>query len=1369
MAKKQSIYQKNINNASKNLKDRISGFSSGNSMDKSIENYQKRVNNIGVSPETVTDKRNPIEKALNLPEDQNFLFDIFELINRPQQGLFGAIQAAQENRDIGEGFMSGLLGEKDYYFGDILRNAGVNDDELFTNPLSGDSVSAADILGFAGDVFLDPVDIPLFAAKPVNEAGKVIKGADKISDATKYAYKFDPLTALTQKGSKSLLETTTGIVAKETGKAIKGGINFAIDASDLNTVKKLAIDNKLINKSTKVTKEMLPELITKLDDLGIDVALKSDSLNDLKQIFNRTFNYKKSIPDNLYEKINQSNNLIDLNESYAKGLKTEIIEKIEKYATKNDLTSKEIDDLAQLYINAHYNPKTGIDYYVENALSKSGKSKGTSDLIRGSADEISQLKKTVEKFIENTPNITDDTLSIIPVKGGAKLKGKPELLEALYNNKEMRDALSKIKFGTKNIVYSDIAEKIKNVNNLYKNDKDFREIVNDIKSSYKKISKNLQGVTNGEINLNPIVNRSNYARTGVTEKGQEGFRILEEQGINVNKNYTNQDIVGQGSKNTFKARTQSPIPEQREIDLKKELSNVKKSAQNKLETLKEQRDNYTSIKKSNLQKQLNELNLKEDTLRKNFNLNKDKLNMADQTDLANRYNKEFDNIKDLIDDEVLKKANKISKPELVNDLAKSTDNYIKKSQKLDTIKANLARQDLTTKQIKSYTKQFDKAFDDMIKAQVDIIDKNAKLKGAVEETFIKEAGKLANKYADKSAKLKSNITKTQNKTQKTLDKIQNITKSFEDTSLAIKKKQANLKLQLEEVERLIKNPKDVKKKIKEITDQIAEQERIVSVIDSLEGTQFFATEATAGLDSFIKSSTKEVKAMKNYNEILLKSGLENENVVKFIKRGQKFKSGPNMVAIDPKVMGKITNYLESMKDIMPKESKYIDQFINNVNASEKAFIDKDLLGLITFKPNKEDANLLLKTMDKANNLFKKTSTLSPGFHLRNIEGNWSNMGLSGVSIIDRFKAYKKAFKLSDSDYIIDLVKKNANKTLSVSEKSDWKVIKQFIQSGAMGTGKNIRDLGELIEKASIDKESAGLFKKVWDGIFSINAKANEKFDNLSRLALLTHATDNPKYITKLGAKNAIDAMHQVLFDPQNMSPFERKYIKRLIPFYTFTKQNLIFQAKNIVNNTSRYNRLIKEFNKTYDAVGKNNYRQYQKENFELPLFNTGNDLITLKSNLPISDLGEYLDNPFQRMVSSTTPLIKTPFEQVTGVDTFTGRDISDRSNIEALFNATGLNNLTTKQIEKIQKLVDAGDIDINTLATVFPSLFRTTNANKIANQQQYEELLQYQDYIKQLKSQGIDVPTIKELTNTTSTSLKDLKKRRNRILKRRSN
>ena len=177
-----------------------------------------------------------------------------------------------------------------------------------------------------------------------------------------------------------------------------------------------------------------------------------------------------------------------------------------------------------------------------------------------------------------------------------------------------------------------------------------------------------------------------------------------------------------------------------------------------------------------------------------------------------------------------------------------------------------------------------------------------------------------------------------------------------------------------------------------------------------------------------------------------------------------------------------------------------------------------------------------------------------------------------------------------------------------------------------------------------------------------------------------------------------------------------------------------------------------------------NYRQYQKENFETPI-KIGDKTLSIKTNLPVSDLGEYMSNPIQRLVSSATPLLKAPVEYTTGVDLFTGQDISDQSPIDALIKGAGLTN-ASKAVKGIGSVISGESESIP--ASLMPSVFRYSDPEKIASQHQYEEMLALQEYIKQLKNQGIDVPTIAELNRQANSSLKAVQKRRDSYNKRRS-
>lgn len=182
------------------------------------------------------DNRNIIEKITNLPEGQNWLFDTFELLGRSQQALFGAIDEGMRTGTLEgalEGGIKGLTGEKDTTGGQILRGFGIGDSETF---------GVDDVLGFAADVLLDPLDLALIpvtggtsllakGASKVDDVADAVKIADKAVDSTKQLKSVnDVLFGLAGEGIKKGVKTADDLVGAGLRAIDKGrGIEFAGD------------------------------------------------------------------------------------------------------------------------------------------------------------------------------------------------------------------------------------------------------------------------------------------------------------------------------------------------------------------------------------------------------------------------------------------------------------------------------------------------------------------------------------------------------------------------------------------------------------------------------------------------------------------------------------------------------------------------------------------------------------------------------------------------------------------------------------------------------------------------------------------------------------------------------------------------------------------------------------------------------------------------------------------------------------------------------------------------------------------------------------------------------------------------------------
>ena len=76
---------------------------------------------------------------------------------------------------------------------------------------------------------------------------------------------------------------------------------------------------------------------------------------------------------------------------------------------------------------------------------------------------------------------------------------------------------------------------------------------------------------------------------------------------------------------------------------------------------------------------------------------------------------------------------------------------------------------------------------------------------------------------------------------------------------------------------------------------------------------------------------------------------------------------------------------------------------------KKIAIDNNINMLIGRLVDKQGKSSVLTLIDSLNTIFKKNKLLSPGFQMRNVVGNISNMWLSGMSIPDILKYNKKAY------------------------------------------------------------------------------------------------------------------------------------------------------------------------------------------------------------------------------------------------------------------------------------------------------------------------------------------------------------------------
>lgn len=481
--------------------------SDGSSKTKTTaNNYKARLEAGGVDVESAMDKRNILERALNLEKDQNFIFDLFEILNRPQQAVFNAWKSSQEGEDALKGAWEGLSGKEDVQFKEILKNYGMSDRE--------GKLDLSDALGFAGDVFLDPMNlIPL-------------AGFDEFSKALDAGSSF-------RQASKNL-KTGSDLAMSAIGKGVKGtakladlGIEKALtkldEVSGVVDTNGNVVKFKYTNPDTKNAADLIKKAVGTGDDVTNKVVGRLENYkqakNDLSRMFKVSDNKLRAVLTGRAQNTLQDDARLKNITSYRKRM-----DDLSAYAKTKNLN---VDDLAKDI--TLFDEAVGLDRNITLTNLWHLAKEGTLD---GSDEVVNALEKAIEKDIPKNiranPNydvsvkINSDTgkielgkdllrgtFDIKPLNEDELLKIQVQIEEAMSvgNTKTVEKLTKKLNDNMVYIPYRYTDESLKRLKkfaNLYKRDAKLRNIVDDIVGTTWKSYKPLN-LTNQVSDVDKIV------------------------------------------------------------------------------------------------------------------------------------------------------------------------------------------------------------------------------------------------------------------------------------------------------------------------------------------------------------------------------------------------------------------------------------------------------------------------------------------------------------------------------------------------------------------------------------------------------------------------------------------------------------------------------------------------------------------------------------------------------------------------------------------------------------------------------------------------------------------------------------------------
>lgn len=355
------------------------------------------------------------------------------------------------------------------------------------------------------------------------------------------------------------------------------------------------------------------------------------------------------------------------------------------------------------------------------------------------------------------------------------------------------------------------------------------------------------------------------------------------------------------------------------------------------------------------------------------------------------------------------------------------------------------------------------------------------------------------------------------------------------------------------------------------------------------------------------------------------------------------------------------------KGIFGKELGYVKEF--------DAKLIRD-----SISPEFQTINMLAKStgFDAVTSLFKRAVTgLFAPFHVRNfVSGQIQNFEVLGIGALNPKNiaiGQKIAYLMGKGEKIPSELIELGGKTQKFSD-----IMKPFVDRFSGDTFYNadfdfaLKGGGELQSVAGIlSKERLKTtIKTVGLGQEAIPFKVGRAIGQY-----IEHQQKATAYVTALsqGKKipEALKLAEAAGFDYRALTAFESQIMRRLIPFYSFTRKNIELQLKTLGENPQRINQVMAFFSNISKATGltdqeRNALPDYLKEQLIISFGKNklGQPIVAGGFGTPIEQpgqalLGKGLGDSIRRIALSLNPLIKYPMENAFGKDFFQNRPLKE--------------------------------------------------------------------------------------------------------------
>ncbi len=336
-------------------------------------------------------------------------------------------------------------------------------------------------------------------------------------------------------------------------------------------------------------------------------------------------------------------------------------------------------------------------------------------------------------------------------------------------------------------------------------------------------------------------------------------------------------------------------------------------------------------------------------------------------------------------------------------------------------------------------------------------------------------------------------------------------------------------------------------------------------------------------------------------------------------------------------------------------------------------------------PEFQTLNTLAKATgyDAVTNLFKRSVTgLFLPFHVRNFASgiiqNFEVLGKDALNPKLIAAGQKFAYRLAKNEVpkageLITVAGKPTNMRKVFKAFGDRFGNDTFYQNdflAAVDNGGELKQAEKILSKSSarstLGFEKGNMIPLVGnDGIPFKAARAVGQF--------IEHSQKATAYLGAIAQGKNIDEALQLAeqagFDYRSLTKFESQIMRRIIPFYSFTRKNIELQLKTLGENPERINQVIKFFENTSNLGGgkiseeeKRDLPEYLRNSLGIKLADTPDGLKQYIASFgtPIEGFTDLINkHPVLKGISMMNPLLKAPIEIGIGKDSFRQKDLKD--------------------------------------------------------------------------------------------------------------